>query len=86
MKEQDLIELGFNKETETPENGGYHYYTNGELLSNDSDSAEADGWIVTLYGEKYDYHFTNTKDVKTLVGLLDKNKVKSGFDASAFGL
>ena len=86
MTEQDLIDLGFEKQTETEENGGYHYYTLGELLTNANDEAEKGGWNVTLYGEIYDYVFTDITELKTLVGLLEKRKVASGFNAKAFGL
>ena len=80
MKEQDIIDLGFEKQTETPENGGFHYYTLGELITNCNDEADRDGWVVTLYGEKYDYHFNEVEKAEALVGLLDEHKVESGFN------
>jgi hypothetical protein len=84
MTEQDLIDLGFEKQTETPENGGFHYYTLGELLTNDNEAAGVDEWIVTLYGEKYDYHFKEIGAVQALIGLLEEHKVESGFDINNF--
>jgi hypothetical protein len=86
MTEQDLIDLGFEKQTETPENGGFHYYILGELMTNANDEAEKEGWTVTLYGEIHDYVFTDLTELKTLVELLEKRKVESGFNAEAFGL
>lgn len=84
MTEQDLIDLGFEKQTETPENGGYHYYTLGELLSNDNEEAGENGWVVSLYGEVYDYHFKEVAAVISLATLLEEHKVESGFDINRF--
>ena len=83
MTEQDLIDLGFERFTETPENGGFHYYTFGELLSNDNEIASETDWIVTLYGELYDYHFKEIDELSILVNLLEKNKSESGFDINS---
>lgn len=73
MTEQDLIDLGFEKITETPE-FDFHYYKHGELLSNDSITAEATQWEVMLYGEVYDYVFTDITELRALITLLDRNK------------
>ena len=80
MTEQDLIDLGFEKQEEVIENGGYHYYTNGELLSNDNEEAGEDNWEVTLYGEVYDFRFTEIGDLRMLVPLLEKAQVETGFN------
>jgi len=73
MTEQDLIDLGFKKITEEPE-FDFHYYKHGELLSNDSITANATHWEVILYGEVYDYVFTDINDLRELIALLDRNK------------
>jgi hypothetical protein len=87
MTEQDLIDLGFEKEEATEGNEeNYHYYTLGELLTNDNENASRNGWNVTLYGEIHDYVFTDITELKTLVELLEKRKVKAGFNTEAFGL
>ena len=83
MTEKDLIDLGFEKFTETEENGGYHYYTLGELLTNANDEAGIEDWTVTLYGEKYDYHFKEIDELSILVNLMEKNKSESGFDINS---
>lgn len=83
MTEQDLIDLGFEKQTETPENGEYHYYTLGELITNCNDEAGEDGWYVTLYGELFDYRFSDVDELTILVNLLEKNKQESGFDINS---
>jgi len=57
MKEQNLINLGFKKNTETPESSGstttWHYYTlqigDITLISNASDEISKDGWEVHIF-------------------------------------
>ena len=86
MTEQDLIDLGFEKQQETPKNGGYHYYSLGELLTNDNEEAEVKGWIVSLYGEVYDYHLDELIDVEDLIRILGKYQVESGFNVNDLNL
>ena len=57
MKEQKIIDLGFEMQNETVENSGadtdWHYYTIdiGDicLITNGSDEAVKDGWEVSIF-------------------------------------
>jgi len=57
MKEQEIIDLGFEMQNETVENSGadtdWHYYTIdiGDicLITNGSDEAVKDGWEVSIF-------------------------------------
>ena len=87
MKEQDLIDLGFEKSYVTDlylehkdlELKPYYYYTydiTNELclISSDNGEAEKNGWSV----EMFDYdniEFTSKEDIEKLISLIEKNKV-----------
>jgi len=84
MKEQDLIDLGFERTDET-EGGGedYHYYTLDIgndyvpmcLISNASDEAKENDWTVSIF----DYESIEFKDLVELIKLVSllKNNVKN---------
>jgi hypothetical protein len=83
MKEQDLIDLGFEKFDET--DGGdndYYYYTLDIgndyvpmcLISNASDEAKENNWTVSIFDYE-SIEFSNLEDVKNLIELL-KNNIK----------
>ncbi len=72
MKEKDLIELGFTKEY--GENFYYYLYELGNsycLISNDNE--ESDKWWVAFF-DVDTIRFTNKKDLKTLINLINENK------------
>ena len=80
MKEQDLIDLGFERTNVSAEESGdnpFYYYTYNItdelcLISSDNGEAEKDGWFV----EMFDYDgikFTNVKDLKTLMDVIKRN-------------
>ena len=82
MKEQDLIDLGFERKDVTAEESGdfpFYYYTYDItkelcLISSDDGEAKKDGWSV----EMFDYDgikFTNGEDLKTLITVIEKNKL-----------
>jgi hypothetical protein len=82
MKEQDLIDLGFKRNDVSAEESGhvrFHYYTYNitdelSLISSDDGEAKKDGWRV----EMFDYEnieFTNVEDLKTLIDIIEKNKL-----------
>lgn len=83
MKEIDLIKLGFTRHDETPESSGsdepWYYYVKdiGQIgfLSSDSDSVEAKAnkWSVEVLDG--DVVFTKASELKTVIALLEKNKV-----------
>ena len=82
MKEQDLIDLGFNRYDVPAEESGdkpYFYFTYNItdelcLISSDDGEAKKDGWSV----EMFDYDgikFTSIEDLKTLINVIEKNKL-----------
>lgn len=82
MKEQDLIDLGFERKDVTAEESGdfpFYYYTYDItkelcLISSDDGEAKKDGWSV----EMFDYDgikFTNVEDLQTLITVIKKNKL-----------
>lgn len=87
MKEKDLIKLGFVRTDVSTEESGdrpYYYYTleifqsyaGITLLSSSSDELENGRWFVTFLEESR-IKFTNKKDLKKLIKLLKKNKLKN---------
>jgi len=80
ITEENLIELGFIKNSETAESFGsakdWHYYTLDIsdlcLISKDSDEAEEDGsWDVSLFN--YDATgITDPSDLTELIRILNK--------------
>ena len=86
MKEEDLIELGFERsEDQTPEMTGsdptYHYYTldfgkdvYGRfcLISNSSDKAKVEGWFVEIF-DYPTFKFTSRDQIKKLIETLKDN-------------
>jgi hypothetical protein len=83
MKEIDLIKLGFTRQDETPESSGsdklWYYYVKdiGQIsflsCDSDSDEAKANKWNVELLDG--DVVFTKASELKTVIALLEKNKI-----------
>jgi hypothetical protein len=82
IKEKNLIELGFERQDETPESSGapenWHYYTLdiGDLclISDDSDVVEDNNWKVYIFD--YDgFEFTELEKLKSFIDVL-KSAVK----------
>ena len=82
MKEQDLIDLGFNRYDVSAEESGdkpFFYFTYNItdelcLISTDSDEAKRRGWYVELFD--YDnIEISNLEDLKTLIIILERNKL-----------
>lgn len=77
MKEQDLIDLGFEvNHDDSDEQYPYYYYTyklgfGSCLISSSSD--DDDKWWVEFF-EDDTIRFTNKKDLRTLINLLNENK------------
>ena len=87
MKEQDLINLGFEKSYLTDLYPGYkdsglkpYYYYSYDitkelcLISNDNGEAKKNDWRV----EMFDYgniEFTSKEDIEKLISLIEKNKL-----------
>jgi len=83
MTEQDLIELGFEKNDITAEESGYqndwYYYTydfvnNLSLISCDNEEAQIKGWYIEVF-EAETIQFYTAEDVKKLIDIINKNKL-----------
>lgn len=72
MTEKQLIKLNFEKQ----QGEGFHYYTYDLgrfcLISSDSDMAKSNKWKVYMFDAYNDFKFDDYKDVKELIGLLNK--------------
>ena len=82
IKEKDLIELGFERQDETPESSGapdnWHYYTldieDFCLITNANDEVKDDSWKVYIFD--YDgFEFTELEKLKSFIDIL-KSAVK----------
>ena len=76
MKEQDLINLGFNREF----SDGFYYYvydfTRGfSLITNSSDELINGKWVVEVFETSDKIQFTNIDNVKQLINLINKAKI-----------
>ena len=78
MKEQDIIDLGFDKEFDYGYGGEYYYYVYDfgrglSLISNANDETINGEWYVDVFDED-NIRFTNKKDLERLINLLNNNK------------
>jgi hypothetical protein len=76
MKEQDLIDLGFHKESDYSYGGEYHYYVYDFgrdlcLISNAND--ESEDWFVEIF-EEDNIRFTTKEDLEIFINVVNKNK------------
>ena len=82
MKEQDLIDLGFERTNVSAEESGdnpFYYYTYNItdelcLISTDNDEAERNGWYVELFDYE-NIEIRNLEDLKTLINVIERNKL-----------
>ena len=83
MTEQDLIELGFERNDITAEESGHqndwYYYTydfgkNLSLISCDNEEAQIKGWYIEVF-EVDTIRFYTAEDVKKLIDIINKNKL-----------
>ena len=82
ITEENLIELGFNKISQTAEATGakkdWYYYTLdiGDmcLITNDNEDAEKDQWAVYIF-DNLEIVFRNSEDLVQLVHLLKRNQL-----------
>lgn len=81
MTEQDLIELGFERNDITAEESGYkrdwYYYIYVfanvlSLISNDDMDAENKGWYVEFFDTEDKIQFTDTYDVQELIKIINR--------------
>lgn len=82
MKEQDLIDLGFEKIDVSAEESGdeaFYYYTyditkDFSMISSANDEAEKEGWFVEIF-DYSDIRFFRKEDLKVLINVINKNKL-----------
>jgi len=82
MKEQDLIDLGFQKNNvyeEEPGDKPFFYFTYNItdelcLISSDNEQAERSGWYVELFDYE-NIEIKNLEDLKNLIGIIERNKL-----------
>ena len=82
IKEKDLIELGFERQDNTPESSGapdnWHYYTLDIgglcLISDDSDAVKDNNWKVYIFD--YDgFQITELEKLKLFIDVLNEIKI-----------
>ena len=82
IKEKDLIELGFERQDNTPESSGapnnWHYYTLDIgglcLISDDSDVVEDNNWKVYIF-DCDGFEFTELEKLKLFIDVLNEIKI-----------
>jgi len=82
MKEQDLIDLGFQRKDISVEESGdkpYFYFTYNFtdefcLISSDNNEAKKNGWFVEIF-DYYDIKFSDKEEVKNLIEIIERNKL-----------
>lgn len=80
MKEEVLVQLGFNRNDVSEEESGasaFHYYTMDFgglcLISNANDEVGEDGeWMVEIFDDQ-SIEFKNEEDLRALVDILKRN-------------
>ena len=75
MKEQDIIDLGFTKQS----GDNFYYYTYDlsrgfSLITQASDEVVDNKWVVEVF-ETSTIRFTNKKSVKKLIKIINKAKI-----------
>jgi|TARA_B110000858_G_C17573878_1_gene368150 hypothetical protein len=82
MKEQDLVDLGFERIDIDEDAEKFHYFSYdlnnesgcGSLISDSSDTVDSDdAWEVYAWDINEQLVFTNPKDIKTYIDVLEKN-------------
>lgn len=85
MSEDELIELGFEKQIEPVEEdieNSFYYYTYDivdgfEFISNASDELKEDEWFVHIFQTNPKIEFTDVTEVRQLIDLISKRvKIK----------
>lgn len=82
IKEKDLIELGFERQDETPESSGapdnwYYYTLNIEdlcLITGANDKVENDNWKVFIF-DYAGFEFTELEKLKLFIDILNEIKI-----------
>ena len=77
MKEQDLIDLGFQKQNDDD----FYYYTYDftkglSLITNANDEVVDNEWVVEIFNTDDKIRFTDKQDVNDLILLINSNKTK----------
>ena len=77
MKEQDLIDLGFQKQNDDD----FYYYTYDftkglSLITNANDEVVDNKWVVEIFNTEDEIRFTDKQDLNDLIELINSNKTK----------
>jgi len=78
MKEQDIIDLGFQKEIGHDGIGEFYYYVYDfgrglSLISNANDEPVDSKWFVDVF-EEDNIRFTTKEDLEIFINVVNKNK------------
>jgi hypothetical protein len=82
MKEQDLIDLGFERHDHDEEGVPFYYYCydlngisgGGSLISDSSDTVDSDdAWEVYAWDINENLVFDNKEDIKIYIDVLERN-------------
>lgn len=85
MKEQDLIDLGFEKfEDNSDVEHPYYYYCydinkesgNASLVSVPSDEVEDDYWFLTAWDINDKFHLDTVQETKKFISVIENNILK----------
>ena len=84
ITEQDLLDLGFERQQETAQSSGsendWHYYTLDIadicLITNDNLEAEKEGWLTYLF-DNVGIVFRDIEDLTKLINILKSNESTS---------
>ena len=78
MKEQDLIDLGFERIDVSVGESFYYYtydFTKGfSMISSDNYEAEEKGWFIDIFDD-HCARLYSKEDVKTFIDLINRNKI-----------
>lgn len=84
MKEQDIIDLGFERVDITKEQSGHeddwHYYTYDftsgfSLITQANDEVVDNKWFVEVFETDPTIRFTDKKPIETLIKIITKAKI-----------
>ena len=77
MKENELIKLGFKKETEDSEPGWYYYSLNIidglAFITQGNDEVENGEWIAEFFNTNPVIKFKDAEELSKLINIINKN-------------
>jgi len=82
MTEIEIQKLGFEKQIDNDNSNAYHYYTykiadGVEFITPANDEIENDnGWYVEFFDSDPKIRFNDSRDLQTVINILENSKVK----------